>query len=266
MFPDGVKMTHTALTTDGLEAHDLVAYLDRELAVERFHDYCPNGLQVAGTRRVRRLVAGVTASRALIEAARTAGADALLVHHGYFWKGEDPCLVGIKRDRLALLLEAGLSLIAYHLPLDAHPEWGNNVGLGRALGWQVDAAFGGEPPLALAGHLETPLAAAGLAAALTAALGREPLWIPGGEHPVARIGWCTGAAQDYIEQAAARGLDAFVSGEVSERTVHVAREAGIHFYAAGHHATERFGVRALAAHLADRFGLACDYVEVDNPV
>lgn len=253
-------------TDTGVTAAELVTYLDQELGAGRFRDYCPNGLQVAGTRPVGKLVAGVTASRALIEAAIAQDADALLVHHGYFWKGEDPCLVGVKRERLALLLAHGLSLIAYHLPLDAHPVWGNNAGLARALGWSVDGAFGGDPPLALHGRPAAPLAPAELAGALAGALDREPGWISGGGHPVRTLGWCTGAAQDWIEEAAALGLDAFVSGEISERTVHLAREAGIHYFAAGHHATERFGVRALAAHLAERFGLDWEYVELDNPV
>lgn len=257
---------HPQATKEGLEIRELVDYLDGQLEPGRFRDYCPNGLQVAGTRPVRRLVAGVSASRALIEAAVASDADALLVHHGYFWKGEDPCLVGIKRERIALLLEHGLSLVAYHLPLDAHPEWGNNAGLGRDLGWQVEGAFGGEPPLALHGRLPAPTAPAGVEAALTTALGRAPQWIPGGDHPVSRIGWCTGAAQDFIEEAVGLGLDAFVSGEISERTVHIAREAGIHYFAAGHHATERFGVQAVAAHLVEQFGIACEYIEVDNPV
>ena len=134
------------------------------------------------------------------------------------------------------------------------------------MGWSIEGAFGGEPPLVLHGRPESPLEPQALADALSATLGREPVWIPGGEHPVGRLGWCTGAAQDYIETVAAHGLDAFVSGEISERTVHLAREAGIHYFAAGHHATERFGVQALAAHLGERFGLACAYVELDNPV
>ena len=256
----------TQSTGDGLAARDLGAYLDEALEAARFRDYCPNGLQVEGERPVRRLVAGVTASRALIEAAIEREADALLVHHGYFWKGEDPCVVGIKRARLALLLRHGISLLAYHLPLDAHPEWGNNTGLARAMGWHVDGAFAGEPPLALHGRPDAPLAPQALAARLDQVLGREPQWIAGGAHPIARVGWCTGAAQDAIEQAAALGLDAFVSGEISERTVYQAREAGIHYFAAGHHATERFGVQALAAHLGARFGIAWEYVELDNPV
>ena len=251
---------------EGVSAEALVAYLDEALEAGRFRDYCPNGLQVAGDRPITRLVAGVTASRALIEAAVARGADALLVHHGYFWKGEDPCLVGVKRERLARLLGSGLSLIAYHLPLDAHPEWGNNAGLARAMGWAVEDVFGGEPALVWCGRAEAPLAPQALAGQLATTLGREPVWIAGGEHDVTRIGWCTGAAQDFIEAAAAHGLDAFVSGEISERTVHLAREAGIHYFAAGHHATERFGVQALAAHLGERFGLTWEYVELDNPV
>ncbi len=250
----------------GVTSEALVAYLDMALEVGRFRDYCPNGLQVAGDRPIKHLVAGVTASRALIEAAASQGADALLVHHGYFWKGEDPCLVGVKRERLARLLGSGMSLIAYHLPLDAHPEWGNNAGLARAMGWSVEGVFGGDPALALHGRPDAPRAPQALAAQLAEVLGREPAWIAGGEHEVARLGWCTGAAQDWIEEAAAQGLDAFVSGEISERTVHLAREAGIHYFAAGHHATERFGVQALAAHLGERFGLTWEYVELDNPV
>lgn len=258
-------MTKTA-DTKGITAQALVAYLDEVLEAGRFRDYCPNGLQVAGERPVRRLVVGVTASQALIDAAVEHGADALLVHHGYFWKGEDPCLVGVKRERLARLLGSGLSLIAYHLPLDAHPDWGNNAGLARAMDWTVEGAFGGEPPLVLHGRPATPLTPQALAGRLGEVLGRTPTWIRGGEHDVARVGWCTGAAQDFIEAAAAQGLDAFVSGEISERTVHLAREAGIHYFAAGHHATERFGVQALAAHLGEHFGLDWQYVELDNPV
>jgi len=250
----------------GIAPRALVEYLDGVLESARFRDYCPNGLQVEGTRPIRRLVAGVSASQALIEAAAAQDADALLVHHGYFWKGEDPCLVGIKRQRLALLLEHGMSLVAYHLPLDAHSLWGNNAQLGQKLGWAVTGTFGGEPPLALQGRLAEPLSGDDLARHIASVLGRQPLWINGGERPVSRIGWCTGAAQDFIEAAAALGLDAFVSGEISERTVHFAREAGIHYFAAGHHATERLGVQALAAHIAERFGIDWNYVELDNPV
>jgi len=259
-------MSESMPNVPGVPVSELAAYLDRELAVDDFRDYCPNGLQVEGDRPVRRLVAGVSACQEVIDAAVAANADALLVHHGFFWKGEDPCLVGIKRLRIKRLLDHGISLLAYHLPLDAHPEWGNNAVLARAMGWRIDGAFGGTPPIALEGSLPEPATASQMAHDLGEVLGREPLLITAGEHPIRRLGWCTGAAQDYIEEAASRGLDAFVSGEISERTVHIAREHGIHYLAAGHHATERGGVQALAAHLQQQFGIDCDYIDVDNPV
>lgn len=259
-------MDEPSLSVTGVPIAELAAYLDLQLAVGQFHDYCPNGLQVEGNRTVRRLVAGVSACQAVIDAAVTRNADALLVHHGFFWKGEDPCLVGIKRQRIKRLLDHDISLLAYHLPLDAHPEWGNNAVLARTLGWRVAGAFGGSPPIALEGSLPEPQSVAQLAREIGAALGREPLLVAAGERPVERLGWCTGAAQDLIEEAATRGLDAFVSGEISERTVHIAREYGIHYLAAGHHATERGGVQALAGHLQQHFGIECDFVDVDNPV
>ncbi|HEV59198.1 MAG TPA: Nif3-like dinuclear metal center hexameric protein [Phycisphaerales bacterium] len=243
----------------------LVDYCNQLLDAGRFRDYAPNGLQVQGRDRVARLVTGVTASRALIEQAVALEADAILVHHGYFWKGEDRCVVGLKRDRLALLLEHGISLIAYHLPLDAHPQLGNNAVLARELELAVDGPLNAEG-IGLHGRLDAPVDAALFAERLRRVLLHTPLHIPGGPESIQRIGWCTGAAQDYIEQAVALGLDAFVSGEVSERTTHMAREAGIHYYAAGHHATERGGVRALGAHLAAHFGLEHRFVDVPNPV
>lgn len=250
-----------------IELRELVGYCDTLLSAGTFQDYCPNGLQVEGRGEVRRLVSGVTASQALVDAAIAADADAVLVHHGYFWKGEDPCITGMKRRRLAALLAADISLIAYHLPLDAHPEFGNNARLGAVLGFPVDGWFGagGGPAIACHGTLPQPLSAAACAERIAAALGRAPQCVSGGGRPVRRIGWCTGAAQSYLEAAAALGLDAFVSGEISEQTVHVARECGIHFYAAGHHATERYGVQALGGHLAQRFGLEHTFVDIDNP-
>jgi len=247
---------------------ELVSYTDTLLNSAAFQDYCPNGLQVEGRREVRRLMSGVTACQALVDAAVAAGADAVLVHHGYFWKDEDPRVTGMKRRRLAALLAVDVSLIAYHLPLDAHPELGNNAQLARALGLPVEGWFGGGrgPDLACHGRLPAARGVADLAADIGNALGREPQFIAGGDHPVLRVGWCTGAAQSYITAAAALGLDAFISGEISEQTVHVARECGIHFYAAGHHATERFGVRALGEHLAACFGLEHTFVDIANPV
>lgn len=243
----------------------LVDYCNRLLEAGRFRDYAPNGLQVQGRDRVTRIVSGVTASRALIEQAVALKADAILVHHGYFWKGEDPCLTGMKRARIALLLEHGISLIAYHLPLDAHPELGNNAVLARELELEVDGPLNAEG-IGLHGRLAEALAPGLFAERLRRVLRHAPLHIPGGPEVIQRVGWCTGAAQDYIEQALALGLDAFVSGEISERTTHTAREAGIHYYAAGHHATERGGVQALGAHLAAHFGLEHRFVDDPNPV
>ena len=247
---------------------ELVDYSDTLLCVEQFTDYCPNGLQVEGVATVGRLVSGVTASMALIEAAIEAGADALLVHHGYFWKGEDARVTGMKRQRLQRLLGAGISLLAYHLPLDAHPELGNNAQLARQLGFSQTGRFGNDGGMQL-GHYgmpARPMSAADMAAHIQAALARAALHIPGRAESIQRVGWCTGAAQSYIEAAAELGLDAYISGEISEQTVHVARECGIHYFAAGHHATERFGVRTLGEHLAQHFGLQHQFFDIDNPV
>ncbi len=248
---------------------EVVAYLDRLLEPGRFQDYCPNGLQVEGREQVQRVVGGVTACRALIEAAIEREADAVLVHHGYFWKGEDPRVAGLKAARLRLLLANGLSLLAYHLPLDFHPELGNNVQLAKRLDLSVEGplALDGTPHKGLYGRMPSPLAPQAFAARIEAALGREPLWIDGGHGSQVRtVAWCTGAAQGFIEAAAARGADAYVSGEISEQTVHVAREAGIHYFAAGHHATERYGVQALGQRLCTAFGIDFEFVEIPNPV
>lgn len=248
--------------------NDLVSHCDALLQVSDFQDYCPNGLQVQGRGEVRHLVSGVSASLALIEAAIAAGADALLVHHGWFWNGEDPRVVGMKQRRLKRLLESDLSLIAYHLPLDGHGDLGNNAQLGRLLGLNMEGRFGKGPDGGIAawGSLPGALNGAALAALIGQRLGREPLHISGGERPLRRIGWCTGAAQGWIEQAAALGLDGFISGEVSEHTVHAARELGIDYFAAGHHATERYGVQALGEHLAQEFSITHQFIDIDNPV
>lgn len=247
--------------------HDLLQYLEQLLIPEDFRDYAPNGLQVEGRPEVKTLVSGVSASLALIEAALARDADAVLVHHGYFWKGESPVIRGMKRQRLQRLLSNELSLIAYHLPLDAHPRLGNNVQLGERLGWPVDGVFGPtRPPLGVYARFDSPLSVSSVHERLYHVLGRQPLHIAGTRQALRRIGWCTGAAQSYIEEAAALGLDAFVSGEISEQTVHVVRETGIHYFAAGHHATERYGVEALGRHLAERFGLCHHFIDIDNPV
>jgi dinuclear metal center YbgI/SA1388 family protein len=247
---------------------ELTAYCDQLLGAGSLQDYCPNGLQVEGRATVERIVSGVTASQALIEAAAARGADLLLVHHGYFWKGEDPCITGMKRQRLGALLARQISLLAYHLPLDAHPELGNNAQLAQRLGLVEEGRFGagGGPDLACYGPLPAALSATDLAVHIERVLGRRPQWIDAGNGRISRVGWCTGAAQSYLEEAARRGLDAFISGEISEPTVHIAREYGIHYFAAGHHATERYGVQALGEHLAARFAIEHAFIDIDNPV
>ena len=250
-----------------MKREELTRYLDQLLDVERCRDYCPNGLQVEGCGEVRRLVAGVTASQALVDAAIARGADTLLVHHGWFWRGEDGRVTGWRKARLQALLANDINLIAYHLPLDDHPELGNNAQLAKRLGWQVDGRFG-EQDLGWYGHLAAPMTLADLALSVAAQLQRAPLVIAGddGARPISRVAWCSGGAQSYFEAATALRVDAFLTGEISEQHVHLARESGVAFLAAGHHATERYGVQALAAHLAERFGIACEYVDIDNPV
>ncbi len=242
---------------------DIMQALNQWLEPERFQDYCPNGLQVEGRLEIRRIVSGVTASQALIDAAIEEGADLILVHHGYFWKGEDQRITGIKRARLKTLLAHDLNLVAFHLPLDDHPEFGNNRQLARVLGLHQAEPLDG---LVWHGRLPESLSPEAFARHIGATLDREPLHVGVGRDFIERVGWCTGAAQGYIDKALAAGLDAFISGEISEPTTHTAREAGIHYYAAGHHATERYGVQALGNALADRFGIEHRFIDRDNPV
>lgn len=246
---------------------ELLAAANTLLLPERFQDYCPNGLQVEGKQHIKRIVSGVTASLALLEAARDGGADAIIVHHGYFWKGESPVVCGMKRRRLQLLLQSDISLLAYHLPLDAHPEIGNNAQLARQLDIEITGGLQSVAnPIGNVGKLRETMSPESFVEKITQRLGRPPQFIAGGEHEIRTIAWCTGAAQNYIEQAAALGVDAFLSGEVSEQTVHSARELGIHFIAAGHHATERYGVRALGEYLAAQLQVEHCFVDIDNPV
>jgi dinuclear metal center YbgI/SA1388 family protein len=246
--------------------HELVRYADELLAIRAYRDYCPNGLQVEGRPEVRTLISGVSASLALIEAARERDADAILVHHGYFWKGEDARVVGYKKQRLQALLAANVSLIGYHLPLDAHPTLGNNAQLGARLHVRVTGSFDtdGGPALGLVGEID-PMSGADFAHVIQTTLHRAPLHVPGRATQIKTIAWCTGGAQGYIDRAVALGVDAYLTGEVSEYTVHIARETGLHFFAAGHHATERYGAQALGEHLAQKFGLKHEFIDIDNP-
>lgn len=247
--------------------HALHHYLNQLLEVEKTHDYCPNGLQVEGKEQISKVVTGVTASQALIDAAVDADADAILVHHGYFWKGENPCLTGMKRQRLAKLLTHNINLYAYHLPLDIHPQLGNNAQLAKLLGINVQGALDplDKRNVSLRGELSDALSGEAFANHITQCLGRAPLHEPA-DKPIKTLAWCTGGGQGYIESAANQGVDAFISGEASEQTIHTAREMGLHFYAAGHHATERYGAKALGEHLAAELDLTVEFIDIDNPV
>ena len=244
---------------------ELGDYLDEFLAVSRARDYCPNGLQVEGRPQVRRVLCGVSASQALVDMAAEEGFDSIIVHHGYFWKGEDSRVTGVRRKRLKALLTHDINLFAYHLPLDLHPEVGNNARLGALLGWEEKARFG-DQDLGWLGQPASVASAESLASELSQRLGREAMLVGDGERQVRRVAWCTGGAQGMFEQAIAAGADLYVSGEISEPTVHLARESGVPYVAAGHHATETHGIRALAAHLAERFSLETRFVDLDNPV
>jgi dinuclear metal center YbgI/SA1388 family protein len=246
---------------------DVLNYLETLLQPAKFRDYCPNGLQVEGCPEIRHVVAGVTASQALIDAAIARGADTILVHHGYFWKGEDGRVTGIRRERLKALLAHDINLIAYHLPLDAHAELGNNAQWAMRMGWQAEGRFG-DQDIAWLGLDPVPggRRLGEVAKLLAGALERVPQVIGDLARPIRRIAWCSGGAQSYFEQAIACGVDAYCSGEISEQTVHLARESGVAYLACGHHATERFGAQALSGHLAQHLGLQATFVDIDNPV
>lgn len=246
---------------------ELVQALDTLLSPERFRDYCPNGLQVEGRMAVRRMVSGVTASLAFIDAAIESGADTLLVHHGLFWKSQDGRVTGWMKQRLARLLAHDINLIAYHLPLDAHPDLGNNAQLARVLGLLPDGRFG-DQDLGFRGTRADRHAfedAAALAAHVETALGRPVLLVPGAPKPVRQLAWCTGGAQGYFEEAIAAGADAYITGEISEPQAHYAREMGVAYLACGHHATERYGAPAVAAHVAGLLGMEHQFIDIDNP-
>ena len=244
--------------------NELRDYTASLLQTGLYRDYCPNGLQVEGRAEVRRIATGVTASQRVLDAAIAWGADAILVHHGYFWRSEETVITGIRKRRFAQLLCNDVSLLAYHLPLDAHPELGNNAQLGHVLGWQADQRFG-EQDLGFAGPAAFDSAAA-LAGHVERVLGRRATLAQGdGGRPIRRVAWCTGGAQGYFEAAIAAGADAFITGEISEPQAHLARETGVAFLAAGHHATERYGAPAVAAHMAAEYGLEHQFIEIDNP-
>ena len=249
------------------ELKDVESYLQTLLRPEAFKDYGPNGLQVEGRGQVRRLASGVTASRAFIDAAIGAGADTLFVHHGLFWRGQDGRLTGWLKERVKRLMASEINLFAYHLPLDAHAEFGNNAQLGTRLQLHADRRFGEQDLgfIGAAGPGEAGTNANELSARVAAALQRKPLLLPGDGRPIRRVAWCSGGAQGYFEAAIAAGADAFITGEVSEPQAHLAAETGVAFLACGHHATERYGAPAVAAELARQFGLEHLFIDIENP-
>ncbi len=248
----------------GVQREEIEKHLADTLDINRFRDYCPNGLQVEGREQVQTIVTGVTASMALLEAALDAQADMVLVHHGYFWRGEDPRVVGPRQRRLKLLLAHGINLFAYHLPLDAHPELGNNAQLARVLDFMPDGRFG-EQDLGWTGQAAVSTVGE-LAIRVEQALGRAPVVIGDPAQPVGRLAWCTGAAQGAMDAAIAAGATAYLSGEISEQTVHLARESGVAYLGCGHHATERYGVQAVGEYLAQKFGIRHRFIDIPNPV
>lgn len=247
----------------------LEVVLNQKLSPQLIKDYCPNGLQIEGKREIKRIITGVTASQDLIDKAVELNADAILVHHGYFWKGESEAIRGMKGTRIRTLIKNDINLYGYHLPLDIHPELGNNAELARLLDIHVEGGLEGHPQsVAMYGRLAQPVSGAEFSMRINQVLDRQPLHIApnDADKMIETVGWCTGGGQDYIELAAQHGLDAFVSGEISERTTYSARELGIHYFSAGHHATERYGIKALGEWLAQEHGLDVTFIDIDNPV
>ncbi|MDD2776392.1 MAG: Nif3-like dinuclear metal center hexameric protein [Gallionella sp.] len=248
-----------------MQLNELRDYNASLLQTQLFRDYCPNGIQIEGRAQVARIATAVTASQAVLDAAMAWGADAILVHHGYFWRNEEAAIVGIKKRRIASLLRHDVSLLAYHLPLDAHQELGNNAQLGRLLNMTATRQFG-EQNIVWQGELTTPLSLAVFGVQIAGALQRTPLLLGDTGKQIQRVAWCSGGAQGYFEAAIAQGVDAYVTGEVSEQCFHLAEEHGVAFIAAGHHATERLGIQALGTHLSAQFGLQHRFFDQENPV
>ncbi len=251
-----------------INLHKLITYLDQYLNAQSIQDYCPNGLQIEGKQAVGKILGGVTATQELIDFAISQHVDAILVHHGFFWKGENQAITGIKKNRIQALLQHDISLIAYHLPLDVHPVIGNNIQLAKLLGLKNIGPL--EPQskssIGITGELDEPVSAALFNKIISSALGRDCVQIGDASKLLKTVGLCTGAAQGMINQAVSLGVDAFISGEISEPTVHIANETGVNYFSAGHHATERGGVIALGNHLADKFDVEFEFIDLFHSV
>jgi dinuclear metal center YbgI/SA1388 family protein len=247
---------------------ELDQYLQEFLNTAKYNDYAPNGLQVEGSPKIKRICTAVTASEEVISQAIQWHADTLLVHHGYFWRGEDSVITGMKRQRISKLLTHDINLLAYHLPLDCHLELGNNACLAKLFSFNSIKThkIGNIEHLLWSGRLSQPVEAHALTDFIETKLKRRPLHIASTNKPISTIAWCSGGAQDYIVDAYKLGVDAYLSGEVSERTYYQAKELGIHYYSCGHHATERYGIQALGEHLAAAFELEHLFIDSENPV
>lgn len=246
---------------------ELEQLINQKLSSDKINDYAPNGLQVEGKTEIKKIITGVTASQALIDYAIRQNADAILVHHGYFWKSENPCIRGMKGKRIKALLVNDINLYGYHLPLDVHPELGNNAQLAKLLDIEnLQPLEKGAVSIPVWGELKEPMTGENFAKKIEKVLNRKPLiCIENGPHLIRKIGICTGGGQGYIDIAAEQGCDAFITGEVSEQTIHSAREQGLHFFSAGHHATERYGIKALGEWLAKEYGFDVEFKDIDNP-
>ncbi len=251
-----------------MKLNQLASYLNAQLQINKFKDYCPNGLQIEGKSEVKRIITGVTACQQLIDVAIEKQADAILVHHGFFWKGEGEPIVGIKKQRIQALLKHDISLLAYHLPLDSHQEWGNNIQLAKVLDFDITGPIdpSDDRVPGYIGRLKKPMSAQQLSQHIAQALNRTPQHIGEEDDTIQTIAWCTGGAQSYMQYAIDQGIDAYLTGEINEPSVHNARESGTHYYAAGHHATERYGAKVLGEHLATKFALDVEFIDIDNPV
>jgi len=261
------KPKSPSVKKSGIQRDDLAQHLANYLQIAKIKDYCPNGLQVQGRDRIQKIVSGVTASQALIEAAIQAKADAILVHHGWFWKSDDPSIVGQLHARLKLLMDHNINLFAYHLPLDIHPIVGNNAQLAKVMSWKGQAAVmpGMLDGLMWQANIQ-PMSLQQLTKSLASRLGRDPLVIGEPKQTIKKVAWCTGGAQGYIKEALSLGVDAYISGEVSEQTYHFAKEMGIAYISAGHHATERYGVQALGQYINKTYKIEHKFVDIPNPV
>lgn len=250
---------------------ELEKIIDNKLNSQAIQDYAPNGLQIEGRKNIKKIITGVTASLPLIEQAIEKNADAILVHHGYFWKSENPCIRGMKGKRIKRLLANDINLLGYHLPLDIHPELGNNAQLAKRLGIvNLQGLEEKANSIPMYGEFETPVSAEELAQRIQTVLNRKPILCSEFHQSfpqklIKKIGICTGGGQGYIDLAFEKGCDAFISGEISEQTTHSAREQGIYYFACGHHATERYGVHALGEWLAKEYGLEAEFIDIDNP-